>query len=144
MIAEASCRRLFTRDCEVASFYAIVKWWELRRLPYNILVGVTGLITCTVLVAVAAIASERVGEPLGLPDPPIFALLGILLFGIGANVCSTGGWVVEWLVRQLWKDRAGVFGQISFCLGVAFSILLALFPAVAFSALLIIRILLQR
>jgi hypothetical protein len=61
--------RLFSRRADVANFFAILKWWELRRIPYNAIVGVTGILTLAVLVIVASIAEEKFGEPLGLPDP---------------------------------------------------------------------------
>ena len=136
--------RLFSRRTEAVGLLAILKWWELRRIPYNVLVGLAGVFTCAVSVGVAAMASERFNEPLALPDPPIFAAFGVLLFGIGANVCYTGGWVVEWLARKIWNERTGAFGEISFCVGLVFSVLLALLPSVVFTGLLILRLLLHR
>jgi hypothetical protein len=135
--------RLFSRREEVVSTFAIIKWWEVRRIPYNIAVGTAGVITLIVVVAVAAIASEKFGEPLGLPDPPILAVFAVIGYAIGANVCFTGGWIAEILVRKLWRERAGAFAQISFALGVAFSILLTLAPAALFTGLLIARLLLR-
>jgi hypothetical protein len=135
--------RLFSRREEAARTFDIIKWWELRRIPYNIAVGTAGVIALVVVIAVAAIASEKFGEPLGLPDPPIIALFAVLGYAIGANVCFTGGWVTEILVRKLWCDRAGAFAEISFALGLVFSILLTLTPAALFSGLLIARLLLR-
>ena len=111
------------------SLWEIVCWWELRRIPYNLVVGGVGVVTCGVILAAAAIASELFNEPLGLPDPPILAVFGVLAYGIAANVCYTGGWVAEWIVRRIWRDRAGAFGEITFVLGGVFSILLTLVPA---------------
>jgi magnesium-transporting ATPase (P-type) len=135
--------RLFSRRAEVARFRDILKWWELRRVPYNAIVGTAGVITCAVILAVAGIGSQKFNEPLGLPSP-FFAVMQVLLFGIAANVCFTGGWIVEWLVRRIWRERTGAFGEISFFLGVVFSILLALLPSVVFIGLLIFRLLLGR
>ena len=45
-------------------------------------------------------ADPRVGEAIGLPDPPIVAILGIFAFRIAANICYTGGWVAELLVNK--------------------------------------------
>lgn len=92
---------------------------------------------------VAAIASERFGEPLGLPDPPIIAVFAVIGYGILANVCFSGGWIAEIVVRRIWQERAGAFAQISFALGVGFSILLTLAPAAFFTVLLIVRLVLQ-
>jgi hypothetical protein len=135
--------RLFNRRAEVAHFRDYLKWWELRRLPYNAIVGAAGMITCTVILVVAGIGSQKFNEPLGMTSP-FFAVMGVLLFGIAANVCYTGGWIVEWFVRKFWRERAGAFGEISFFLGVVFSVLLALFPSVVFVGLLILRLLLGK
>ena len=119
----------WNRSPESGSLWEILGWWEMRRIPYNLVVGGVGVVSCGVILAVAAIASELFDEPLGLPDPPIIAVFGILAYGVAANVCYSGGWIAEWLVRKVWRERAGAFGEISFALGVLFSILLTLVPA---------------
>jgi hypothetical protein len=133
--------RLFSRREEVVDAVDIIKWWELRRIPYNIAVGTAGIITLVVVVVIAAIASWKFGEPLGLPDPPIIAVFAVLGYAIGANVCLTGGWMAEIIARKLWQERVGAFAQISFALGVVFSILLTLAPAALFTVLLVARLL---
>lgn len=132
---------LFSRREEEASDFEVIKWWELRRVPYNLVVGATGIFTCIVTLLVAGIASEIFGEPLGMPDPPIIAVIAVLAYGVGANVCFTGGWIAELLARKVWKERAGHFAQISFSLGFLFSVVLTLAPAALFSILLILRLL---
>jgi len=133
--------RLFARREEESGIFSIIKWWELRRLPFNLAVGATGFVTVIVTLAVAVITSEKFDEPLGLPDPPIIALFAVIGYGIGANVCFTVGWVAEILVKTIWRERAGAFGQIHFVFGLVFSILLTLTPAVLFTGLLFLRVL---
>lgn len=123
------------------SLWEILRWWELRRIAYNVVVGGVGMVTCALILSAAAIASEVFNEPLGLPDPPIIAVFGILAYGIAANVCYTGGWVAEWMVRKIWRERAGAFGEISFVLGLLFSILLTLVPAAFVVLALVVRLL---
>ena len=101
------------------------------------------MLTLAVTLVVAGIASEIFGEPLGLPDPPIFAVFAVFAYAIAANVCYTGGWFVEIFVRKVWKERAGAFGEISFFLGLVFSVLLTLAPAALFAALLVLRLILR-
>ena len=77
----ASIRRaltgwLFARGEHEVSTFEIILWWEKRRVPYNLIVGVAGLFTCAV--TVAAIASDKFGEPLSLPDLPISAVLAVI------------------------------------------------------------------
>jgi hypothetical protein len=135
--------RLFTRQEHITSKAEIIKWWELRRIPFNIAVGVTGIVTCAILSTVDAIAENKFGEPLAFPNSPIGAILGIIGYAIAANVCFTCGWLTEIIVRKIWQEHAGKFGQISFSLGLLFSILLTLVPAAFFSILLVIRLLLH-
>ncbi len=135
--------RLFSRREELPGTFDIIKWWEVRRIPFNLAVGTAGIFTLIVILAVAGIASEKFGEPLGLPDPPIIAVFAVIGYGIGANICFTGGWIVEIVVRKIWAERVGAFAQISFALGFAFSVLLTLLPAGLFTGLLILRLLLR-
>jgi hypothetical protein len=123
------------------SFWEIFCWWELRRLRYNLTVGSVGVLSSGVILVVAAIASELFNEPIGLPDPPILAVFGVIAYGIAANVCYTGGWLTEWVVRKVWRERAGAFGEISFVVGVVFSVLLTLVPAGLVLLALILRLL---
>jgi hypothetical protein len=134
---------LFTRREEVTSNSDIIKWWELRRIPFNLAVGITGIFTCIIIFAIADIASKRLGESLAVPNPPIGTIFGIIAYAIGANLCFTCGWLVEIVVRRIWQDKAGAFAQISFSLGLLFSILLTLTPAAFFLIVLAIRLFAQ-
>jgi hypothetical protein len=129
---------LFTRREEITGMAEIIKWWELRRIPFNIAVGVTGIFTCAVIFAVAAVASKTLGEPLGIPDPPILGVFAIIGYGIAANFCFTCGWLVEIAVKRIWQDKVGAFGEISFSLGLVFSVVLTLVPAAFFLTVLAI------
>jgi hypothetical protein len=91
---------LFTRPVWPLSSGQIVLWWEARRVAYNVVLGAVGLLSSAVMVAVAFTCESRGGAPIGLPDPPILAVLGALLYGILANVCYTGGWIVELVVAR--------------------------------------------
>ena len=63
-----------------------------------------------------------------MPDPPFFAFIGIILYGVMANVCYTGGWVTELIVKKIWPDQSEQFGSLSFTLGLVFAVILTLFP----------------
>jgi hypothetical protein len=133
--------RLFARQEHITSKAEIIKWWELRRIPFNIAVGVTGVVTCAIIAGVDAIAESRFGEPLDFPNSPIGAILGIIGYAIAANVCFSCGWLTEIAVRKIWQEHAGKFAQISFSLGLLFSMLFTLVPAAFFVVLLVIRLL---
>lgn len=120
--------RFFSRKEPNLGVWETITWWEARRIPYNLFVGTTGIITCAVCFVTALVCDHFIGDPIGLPNPPGVALFGILAYGIMANVCFTGGWVAELIVQKVWPEEGHAFGKISFFLGLIFSILLTLFP----------------
>jgi hypothetical protein len=139
-IHKTRCAWLFESRTESLAPIEILKWWEKRRLPYNLIVGAAGLLTCVIDLMIAAIASAIFDEPVGMSDPPILAIFAVILFGIAANVCFTGGWIAEILANKLWNEKAAHFGQIAFTLGLGFSVLLTLAPAALFTLILILRL----
>ena len=126
----ALCRR----DVSPASAWDVIGWWESRRVPFNLIVGSAGILSCIIVGVVAVGASILFDSDFGLPNPPLFALVGILLYGIVANICFTGGWLVELLVRRLWPREADRFATMSFSLGLVFSVLLTLTPGIVSGA----------
>jgi hypothetical protein len=109
-------------------------WWEARRVPFNLIVGTAGILTCTV-VGVVALADEILFDGhFGFQDPPIFALVGIFLYALCANVCFTAGWLVELIVRKIWPGEADRFATLSLSLGLIFSVLLTLAPGIVIGA----------
>jgi|SRR5271163_1138244 len=60
---------------------------------------------------------------------PLFAIFAVIIYGIMANICFTGGWVLELLSRRIWGTRAEAFGEIAFTWGTLCSVILTLVPA---------------
>jgi hypothetical protein len=120
--------RLFQRREDQLSSLQVILWWEARRLFFNLAVGTAGLITIFTILFSATMAEKFVHEPFSWPDPPLFAIIGVVLYAILANACYTGGWLAELISREVWGDRAGSFAEISFTLGIIFSVLLTLLP----------------
>ena len=56
-------------------WYEIILWWELRRIPYNIIMYFVGLLSFYISY---------------MTIPLIYLLIGFLL-----NICYTGGWIYE-------------------------------------------------
>jgi len=67
-----------------------------------------------------------------LPNPPHFVFLGMLSYGFAANICYTGGWLAELAIRKILPAQSDRLAILSFKFGLAFSILLSLFPAFIF------------
>ena len=125
----ALCRR----DTPLTRVRDVIGWWEARRIPFNLIVGSAGVLTCF-LVGITAVATETFGTEFGLPDPPVFALFGVIAYAIAANLCFTGGWLAELVVRRIWPAEADRFATLSLSTGVVFSVLLTLAPGVVIGA----------
>ena len=107
----------------------IIRWWELRRIPYNLILASAGILSGIVSLAAAGISESNGGEPVGMPDG-IFLIAAPILFGIAANICYTGGWIVELLLRKLLRHDQPGFAAGAFASGVAFSVAVTFLPAV--------------
>lgn len=96
----------------------IVRWWEGRRWYFNVYVGVVGVITWFL----ALIAGSAAVKP-GLDfEEPLAMLFGPFIYAIVANVCYTGGWIVDTLAFQ-GEPRVGLYKA-----GVVFSVVLTALP----------------
>jgi hypothetical protein len=121
---------LCRRDIPVNSVRDAIGWWEARRIAFNLIVGTAGILSC-IVVGIVGLGSELLfNSEFGIPNPPGLALIGVIIYGILANLCFTGGWVVELVIRRIWPQEADRFATMSFSLGLIFSILLTLSPAV--------------
>jgi hypothetical protein len=68
---------LCRRDVPPTSAREAIGWWESRRIPFNLIVGSAGILSC-IIVGIVGLGSEILfGSEFGLPDPPLFALIGI-------------------------------------------------------------------
>ena len=99
----------------------LLKWWEARRLTYNLLVGGAGVVTLAVVGLVSLL-------PPRLPLPATFPWLGVVVYGVLANACYSCGWLVELAMRALWRDEAPFAGPAMFRQGLSFAIGLTLLP----------------
>ena len=109
----------------------IVDWWENRRWAYNKAVGLTGILTCALMIVCGLVSEPMMGDPIGIPDPPIFGLIGVIVYGVMANVFYSLGCVAEMRVARLrpGSDTAA-FGERAYRMGLRFSIGLTLLPAI--------------
>lgn len=126
----ALCRR----EVPVTSAREAIGWWEARRGPFNLIVGSAGIVSCMVVGIVGLGSYFLFDGEFPMPDPPLFAIVGIILYGIVANVCFTAGWLFELIARKIWSGEADRLATLSFFLGLIFSVLLTLTPAIIFGA----------
>lgn len=90
----------------------MVQWWEKRRLLYNFIVGVVGL------VAVFMVLNQN--SYIAFSEILLFA---ILPYGFAANVFYLFGWVTELLIRYYFKiTLSPSVRQVLFWIGTCISI----------------------
>jgi hypothetical protein len=102
-----------------------------------------GVVSTAMCLATAILCERFLGEPIGLPDPPFIAILAVIIYAVMANVCYTGGWIAELIVKKVWAEEGKSFGTISFGLGLVFSMLLTLLPGVLIVGIGAIRLLIH-
>jgi len=113
--------KLLTVGAEPRAWYQVILWWELRRIPYNLIMAAVGLLSMAIM---------------AVSIPLIYVLMAV-----GLNVLYTGGWMVELLGRGLtkhptWRTRFGPYAWL------VYLILSALVP-LGFSASLLLPYLIR-
>lgn len=100
---------------------AIIGWWEKRRLPYNLIIGGTGLLSATAVSFFMALN----GGP-GLVD---WLQVG-LFWLIAANACYTLGPAVEIALQKFLGREALPAGPLLFRAGLTIALGVALAPII--------------
>lgn len=98
----------------------IIRWWEERRLLYNIYVGSIGFLTWW-LVMIAGSAAVKPGVDF---EEPLAMIFGPVLYGIMANICYTFGWILD-ISAFHGSPRKGLFRA-----GFIFSLVLTALPGI--------------
>jgi hypothetical protein len=104
-------------QAEPRRWWEVIAWWELRRIPYNVIAGI---------VAIAGIALFTYVDTLPPQLPPeerdfdyFIAIYGGWFL---ANFFYTGGWVCEIFLRSVTKREARWFGPTMLTAGLLFSL----------------------
>ena len=118
----ALTRLLFPAPAEVRNTAGILRWWESRRLTYNVIVGATGLFTIAAMKLIAVLPPLSVSLPVFWP--------GIVAYGFFANLFYSLGFVTEAAMQRAWHDETPRVGPALFRQGLILSVGLTLFPIV--------------
>jgi len=105
------------------SSFDIIRWWEIRRIPYNLIVGPLGIISLIMFFVFVELSRKL--EP-GEDAVEPFA---IILAPIAINILYTCGWMAELFLRIVWKEKSTYIGPILFKLGISLSVCAILFPS---------------
>jgi hypothetical protein len=69
----------------------LIRWWEARRLRYNMMVGAVGIATWFLVLCVGSLAVKP-----GVDfEEPIMMIIGPIIYGMLANLCYSFGWIVD-------------------------------------------------
>lgn len=98
----------------------ILRWWESRRLGYNLAVGAAGL------VSLAAVALAELLPPSS--RAPTFPLGGVVIYGILANIFYSVGPMADMVICRKWGRDYAALGPAIFRYGFVFAVGLTLLP----------------
>jgi hypothetical protein len=118
---------LFSNPKNPDSPQQVIVWWELRRLAFNLIIGVYGVLCLVVFFAAITTSGylelwEDAVEPLALIAAPFIV-----------NALYTLGWIVELTYRSIEPEVSPQFGPRLLKLGLALSLFLITVPAVLWS-----------
>lgn len=99
------------------SIIQIILWWEVRRLLYNVIVLIAGIISIIVMVTAA---SEHVHLQ---PGEDFYEPIMIPIFASLCNLCYTLGWLTEIFIK-----RSSSYGPKMFKLGLYFTLFWVFLP----------------
>jgi hypothetical protein len=126
-LREVDLSSLYSRPEPAAKTADVIGWWEARRIPFNLIVGVVGLLSCMAF-GVVVLGAYLLFDIDWFPEP--FSIFAVPLYGFLANICYTGGWMAEVAIRRIWPREAERFALASFRLGLQFSLVLTATPGV--------------
>ena len=129
-------RWMFSVPSGERSKLKIILWWELRRIPYNIIVGAAGIVSVVMFYFFTANEPIEDGEDIG---EPIMLFIAPLLM----NAAYTLGWIVETSSRkEFWQrffDDERETGPRFLTLGLKFSIAVIWVPTLIWAGLWLLR-----
>lgn len=117
-------RWLFSAPLEPVTALRVVGWWELRRIPFNLIVGIVGV--CAFAVFATSIYSAGVLQPGEDAVEP----MALLLAPIAANICYTAGWLVDAPLRFVRPSLSPRFTPLLFRIGLGISLFITTLPAI--------------
>jgi hypothetical protein len=114
--------------------WRVITWWELRRIPFNLVIGSWGIVCLVVFYLVIEGSGhlkpgEDAVEPMALFTAPFLI-----------NGFYTLGWIVELAVRWFRPVTGQDLGPRLFKLGLGFSLFLISLPAITWFLVLVFEI----
>jgi hypothetical protein len=114
---------LFADSRNTDSPWRVILWWELRRIPFNIIIGIYGVL-CFVIFLFSILTSGHLKPGEDAVEP-----MAIMAAPFGINFLYTLGWLVEVPARIFKPDLSPRFGPLLLKLGIGLGMLLITLPA---------------
>jgi hypothetical protein len=105
-------RNLFAKPDPEPTAGAIIRWWEARRLHYNVLTLAWALLW----IPISYLTGNHLWTSTVLIVPTY-----LLAIQIPANIWYTGGWIFDLILKKVFKVRWPGFGPWAFAMGTGFS-----------------------
>ena len=105
---------IFDQKTEPTRTIDIIKWWERKRILYNLIVGLSGLL---ILAIINLFGTST-----------IFLIPLILFYGLAANFFYTLGWMIEIGLREILNKEIGIrkIGPALLYIGIVISLMMNL------------------
>jgi hypothetical protein len=86
--------KLLQVDNHERSFFEIIIWWEIRRLLYNFIVLIAGILSLVIMLSAASVRVQLE------PGEDFYEPIMIPIFAFICNVAYTLGWLTEIFIKR--------------------------------------------
>ena len=132
MTGDYNCRKqtmnpirwLFTAPREPVTPFGTIAWWELRRVPFNIVIAAIGVVAFAIF-ATSIYSTGMLADGEDAVEP-----MALFLAPIAVNICYTAGWILEVPLRLFHPSLTPAFSPRLLKFGFCFSVLIISLPAV--------------
>jgi hypothetical protein len=115
---------MFSDQVSPPTTWRVIAWWELRRIPFNLIVGVYA-VACLAVFVWAILTSGHLEPSEDAVEP-----IALLAAPIAINMLYTLGWLTEVPLRLLKPGLSPRFGPLLLKLGLGLGLILIAIPAV--------------
>ena len=113
--------KLLTVKTANRNIFQIIIWWEIRRVLYNFIVWITGLIS----LFISEFCYLRIRKETLEPSEDFAEPFAILLFALLCNICYTFGWITE-----IFAEKSTSYAPKMFKFGLFFTLFWVSLPAI--------------
>ena len=114
-------KKIFFLKTEEKNWLKIILWWEIRRILYNFLLALLGILSLTIL-------SFIIKDLWSFYSPPFLFFMMVIVFIISANVFYTSGWIFQLTYRNSKNKLINKIKPKIFIYGIYISAFVTLLP----------------